>query len=180
MHVQFGHMSTLCFMHACMHACVNRSTGPRSCIWNNHFAMCLLQGEPHPALELFQERLQSGSKPGKRKDRFKLGLAVEGGGMRGSVTAGMLRALHALGARYAHHGCLQSPASRACCVLGCHAVGHFVNLTLKACRGFGASVSQEAGILRCRRCQSNDSAGQEAWPCFPRLLVPCLRALRHH
>ncbi|KAK9794392.1 hypothetical protein WJX73_007160 [Symbiochloris irregularis] len=57
------------------------------------------QEQQHPVLEVLQERMQSGSKPGARKDKFKLGLAVEGGGMRGSVTAGMLRALHNLGAR---------------------------------------------------------------------------------
>ena len=50
-------------------------------------------------LEVLQQRLQAGSKPGARRDGFKLGLAVEGGGMRGSVTAGALRALHNLGAR---------------------------------------------------------------------------------
>ena len=53
----------------------------------------------HPALQLLLERLRSGSRPGARRDSFKLGLAVEGGGLRGCVTAGGLRALHELGAQ---------------------------------------------------------------------------------
>uniref|UniRef100_A0A7S1SUM6 Patatin n=1 Tax=Tetraselmis chuii TaxID=63592 RepID=A0A7S1SUM6_9CHLO len=51
----------------------------------------------HPALQLIVDRARSGSEPGTRSDAFKLGLVVEGGGMRGSVTAGMLAALHDLG-----------------------------------------------------------------------------------
>ena len=58
--------------------------------------MCM---QDHPALQLLMERLRSGSKPGARTDKHKLGLAVEGGGMRGCVTGGALRALHDLGAR---------------------------------------------------------------------------------
>ena len=57
--------------------------------------------EEHPALQLLLERMRSGSRPGARTDRFKLGLAVEGGGMRGCVSAGGLRALHDLGAKCA-------------------------------------------------------------------------------
>ena len=55
--------------------------------------------QDHPALQLLMDRLQSGSKPGARSDNFKLGLAVEGGGMRGCVTGGGLRALCDMGAR---------------------------------------------------------------------------------
>jgi hypothetical protein len=40
----------------------------------------------HPVLELLRRRLAEGSVPGRRRDGFKLGLAVEGGGMRGIVT----------------------------------------------------------------------------------------------
>ncbi|KAI7840064.1 hypothetical protein COHA_006195 [Chlorella ohadii] len=38
-----------------------------------------------------------GSRPGTRRDPFKLGLVVEGGGMRGCVSGGMLQALTDLG-----------------------------------------------------------------------------------
>lgn len=43
-------------------------------------------GVSQPVLRLIQQRLRDGSTPGRRKDRFKLGLVVEGGGMRGIVT----------------------------------------------------------------------------------------------
>jgi predicted patatin/cPLA2 family phospholipase len=51
----------------------------------------------HPVIQLIKERYLSNSKPGNRKDPFKLGLAIEGGGMRGVVGAGMASALHFLG-----------------------------------------------------------------------------------
>ena len=57
--------------------------------------------ELHPVLEVLKQRLQQNSQPGSRTDPYKIGLAVEGGGMRGCVTAGGLRALHDLGIRYA-------------------------------------------------------------------------------
>ena len=45
----------------------------------------------HPALQLLRARVMEGSRPGARKDPFKLGLVVEGGGMRGCVSGGMLQ-----------------------------------------------------------------------------------------
>ena len=49
----------------------------------------------HEALELLRERLSSGSMPSQRQDPFKLGLVVEGGGMRGrrAVVCGDRRAV---------------------------------------------------------------------------------------
>lgn len=41
----------------------------------------------------------SGSRPGHRTDPHKLGLVVQGGGMRGVVSAGALTVLHFLGLR---------------------------------------------------------------------------------
>jgi predicted acylesterase/phospholipase RssA len=52
----------------------------------------------HPVLNLIAERLAARSRPGRRDDGFKLGLAVEGGGMRGIVTGAMLTALLSAGA----------------------------------------------------------------------------------
>lgn len=46
-------------------------------------------------------RLSDGSVPGKRSDKFKVGLVVEGGGMRGVVTGAALQAMHDLGMRCA-------------------------------------------------------------------------------
>ena len=43
----------------------------------------------HPVLRAIWERKKSGSKPGARSDGYKIALAIEGGGLRGSVTAGM-------------------------------------------------------------------------------------------
>ncbi len=51
----------------------------------------------HPVVKILQERYHAGSKPGKRTDNFKIGLAIEGGGMRGSVSAGAAAAVHMLG-----------------------------------------------------------------------------------
>ncbi|MGH3900529.1 MAG: patatin-like phospholipase family protein [Pseudonocardiaceae bacterium] len=53
----------------------------------------------HPVLRIIRERRASGSKPGAREDgdRAKVGLAVEGGGMRGVVSAAMLSALEDYG-----------------------------------------------------------------------------------
>lgn len=51
----------------------------------------------HPTIQVLQKRWESKSKPGKRSDGFKVGLVVEGGGMRGAVTGGMLMQLHSIG-----------------------------------------------------------------------------------
>lgn len=51
----------------------------------------------HPCLRLLLSRLQDGSAPGARGDKFKLGLVVEGGGMRGIVTGAMLMGLQDMG-----------------------------------------------------------------------------------
>jgi predicted patatin/cPLA2 family phospholipase len=51
----------------------------------------------HPVLALLRKRKQEGSVAGMRSDSAKLGLAVEGGGMRGVVSAAMLAALDDLG-----------------------------------------------------------------------------------
>jgi len=44
-----------------------------------------------------RERLRTGSQPGRRTDGLRIVLAIEGGGMRGTVSAGMALALHELG-----------------------------------------------------------------------------------
>jgi predicted patatin/cPLA2 family phospholipase len=53
--------------------------------------------ERHPVAEVLRSRRDSGSRPGQRDDPYKVGLAVEGGGMRGVVSGGMLVALEELG-----------------------------------------------------------------------------------
>ena len=53
----------------------------------------------HPAVEVVRARMRDGSRPGQRGDGFKVGLVVEGGGMRGVVTGAALQAMHDLGLR---------------------------------------------------------------------------------
>jgi predicted acylesterase/phospholipase RssA len=50
----------------------------------------------HPVAAAMQARRAAGSVPGRREDGFKIALAVEGGGMRGCVAAGMVAAVHHL------------------------------------------------------------------------------------
>jgi predicted acylesterase/phospholipase RssA len=51
----------------------------------------------HEVLRLIEERVRSGSEPGQREDPYRIALSIEGGGMRGTVSAGMALALHELG-----------------------------------------------------------------------------------
>ncbi|HET7827826.1 MAG TPA: patatin-like phospholipase family protein, partial [Candidatus Saccharimonadales bacterium] len=52
-------------------------------------------------IEIIKQRHHTGSLPDKRNDPFKIALNVEGGGMRGASTGGMLAALEALNLRTA-------------------------------------------------------------------------------
>jgi predicted patatin/cPLA2 family phospholipase len=52
---------------------------------------------PHAVLRTIGERHAAGSRPGERDDGAYVALAIEGGGMRGAVSAGMAIALHDLG-----------------------------------------------------------------------------------
>jgi len=54
------------------------------------------ESQLHPVLELMNSRRASASQPGQRSDEARLGLAIEGGGMRGVVSAGMVLALEQL------------------------------------------------------------------------------------
>jgi predicted patatin/cPLA2 family phospholipase len=51
----------------------------------------------HEVLRLIDERVRSGSRPGHRDDPHRIVLSIEGGGMRGTVSAGMALALHERG-----------------------------------------------------------------------------------
>ncbi len=48
-------------------------------------------------LEVLTARAKSGSLPGERDDGYRVVLSIEGGGMRGTLSAGMAHALHELG-----------------------------------------------------------------------------------
>jgi predicted patatin/cPLA2 family phospholipase len=54
-------------------------------------------GFRHPVSDLLRERERTGSTPGERRDPYRVALVVEGGGMRGVVSAGMASALERLG-----------------------------------------------------------------------------------
>jgi len=51
----------------------------------------------HPLYGVLLERATAGSRPGERADRHVVALVVEGGGMRGAVSAGMALVLEAAG-----------------------------------------------------------------------------------
>ncbi|GAA1956138.1 patatin-like phospholipase family protein [Kitasatospora viridis] len=55
------------------------------------------EANPHAVLAALADRLRSASRPGARTDGRRIALAVEGGGMRGAVSAGMALALHEAG-----------------------------------------------------------------------------------
>jgi len=52
---------------------------------------------PHPVSDVLRERADAGSAPGERHDPHRVALVLEGGGMRGVVSAGMAAALERLG-----------------------------------------------------------------------------------
>jgi predicted patatin/cPLA2 family phospholipase len=64
-------------------------TGEGTALWNPE----------HPVLRILRERRETGSKPGNRAidDVATVGLAVEGGGMRGIVSAAMLQVIEECG-----------------------------------------------------------------------------------
>jgi predicted patatin/cPLA2 family phospholipase len=51
----------------------------------------------HPVADVLRERVESGSAPGARRDGHRVALVLEGGGMRGVISAGMTAALERLG-----------------------------------------------------------------------------------
>lgn len=53
----------------------------------------------HPVIQAIRRRRAEGSRPGARRDGRRIALVVEGGGMRGAVSAGMTAAIEQLGLR---------------------------------------------------------------------------------
>ena len=51
----------------------------------------------HPVARVLRERVEAGSHPGARDDGHRVALVLEGGGMRGVVSAGMTAALERYG-----------------------------------------------------------------------------------
>jgi hypothetical protein len=46
--------------------------------------------KPHPVVRALHKRIEQNSIPGQRDDNLKIAIAIEGGGMRGCVAAGMI------------------------------------------------------------------------------------------
>ena len=74
----------------------------------------------HPVIAALQERRRAKSKPGARKDGYKIALAIEGGGLRGCVSAGMASALAHLGLEDSFDMVLGSSAGS---IIGAYFVG---------------------------------------------------------
>ena len=53
----------------------------------------------HPVIDIIRRRRAEGSRPGERHDGRRVALVIEGGGMRGVISAGMTAALEQLGLR---------------------------------------------------------------------------------
>ncbi len=53
----------------------------------------------HPVVQILERRRDEGSRPGERTDGRRVALVIEGGGMRGVVSAGMTAAIEQLGLR---------------------------------------------------------------------------------
>jgi predicted patatin/cPLA2 family phospholipase len=53
----------------------------------------------HPVVQAIRRRRDGGSRPGQRSDGRRIALVIEGGGMRGVVSAGMTAAIEQLGLR---------------------------------------------------------------------------------
>jgi predicted patatin/cPLA2 family phospholipase len=53
----------------------------------------------HPVVQTLERRRAEGSRPGARTDGRRVALVIEGGGMRGAVSAGMATAIEQLGLR---------------------------------------------------------------------------------
>lgn len=51
----------------------------------------------HELIKIVEGRAKAASVPGRRDDGLRIALAIEGGGMRGTISAGMAYALHELG-----------------------------------------------------------------------------------
>ena len=70
-----------------------------------------MSAAPHAVAELLRRRASGGS----RDDGARLALAIEGGGMRGAVSAGMAIAIDELGLTDAFDAVYGASASRARC-----------------------------------------------------------------
>ncbi|GLW06000.1 hypothetical protein Misp01_11300 [Microtetraspora sp. NBRC 13810] len=67
----------------------------------------------HEVLRVLADRVRRGSRPGERRDGHRVALAIEGGGMRGTISAGMALALYESGMTHAFDAVYGASAGRA-------------------------------------------------------------------
>ncbi len=117
----------------------------------------------HPVVQLIHRRRDEGSKPGERTDGRRVALVIEGGGMRGVVSAGMTAAIEQLGLRDAFdevHGA-SAGAFNAAFLLA----GQAAYLTALYPHGFGdpSFVNLRDTLLRRRPIFDMDYVVGEVW-----------------
>jgi predicted patatin/cPLA2 family phospholipase len=117
----------------------------------------------HPVVALVRRRRDEGSKPGERTDGRRVALVIEGGGMRGVVSAGMTAAIEQLGLRDAFdevHGA-SAGAFNAAFLLA----GQAAYLTALYPHGFGdpSFVNLRDTLMRRRPIFDMDYVVGEVW-----------------
>ncbi|HEY1711696.1 MAG TPA: patatin-like phospholipase family protein [Solirubrobacteraceae bacterium] len=117
----------------------------------------------HPVVRLIRRRRDEGSKPGARADGRRVALIIEGGGMRGVVSAGMTAAIEQLGLRDAFdevHGASAGAFNGAFLL-----AGQAAYLTALYPHGFGdpSFVNFRDTLLRRRPIFDMDYVIGEVW-----------------
>jgi predicted patatin/cPLA2 family phospholipase len=117
----------------------------------------------HPVVALIRRRRDQGSKPGARTDGRRVALVIEGGGMRGVVSAGMTAAIEQLGLRDAFdevHGASAGAFNGAFLL-----AGQAAYLTALYPHGFGdpSFVNLRDTLLRKRPIFDMDYVVGEVW-----------------
>jgi predicted patatin/cPLA2 family phospholipase len=116
----------------------------------------------HPVVELIRRRRAERSQPGRRTDGRRIALVIEGGGMRGVVSAGMTAAIEQLGLRDAFdevHGASAGAFSGAFLL-----AGQAAYLTSLFCCGFGDPQFVSAlRVLRGGAAFDMDYVIDEVW-----------------
>src|ERR1700744_4438831 len=117
----------------------------------------------HPVVQLIHRRRDEGSQPGARSDGRRVALVIEGGGMRGVVSAGMTAAIEQLGLRDAFdevHGASAGAFNGAFLL-----AGQAAYLTALYPHGFGdpSFVNLRDTLLRGRPIFDMDYVIGEVW-----------------
>src|SRR3984885_9851551 len=117
----------------------------------------------HPVVQAIRRRRDEGSRPGQRRDGRRIALVIEGGGMRGVVSAGMTTAIEQLGLRDAFdevHGASAGAFNGAFLL-----AGQAAYLTALYPHGFGdpSFVSFRDAVLRRRPIFDMDYVVGTVW-----------------